>query len=427
MLDDTIHAVASPPGRAERGVIRVSGPAACAAVAALLAEPLPRARAAGVHTLRILGASLPVLVLVMPGPRSFTGEDVVELHLPGAPLLLAEVGAALAPAARPALPGEFTRRAYQHGRLSLLEAEGVLAAIQASTEAERRAAAAYQHGGLAEAVTALRMAIQDLRAVLESGLDFTAEETGAVDPGDWLPGLRAVRQRLAGLRAGLPAARPGGEVLLVGYANAGKSSLCNALGGGPAHLVSPVPGTTRDVLGVAVAEGVVLLDGPGEIEGAGGVEAEALALRDRLAGRAQGAILVVDGVRPRVPPTALPVLAVVVTKRDLLREPPEVPGLPAVPRFDVCAPRGDGLEPLRAFLAACGGGAPETVFTRVRDHLDGADAALARAEAAGSAGLGDEVAAAELALALEALDQVHGRSSPEGVLDRVFARFCLGK
>src|SRR5688572_22177381 len=139
MLGDTIAAVASPPGSAPRGVIRVSGPAALAAVAALAGVPLPRARAARAVAVPVRGVAVAALVLTMPAPGSYTGEDVVELHLPGSPILLDDVLAALhARGVRAATPGEFTRRAFEHGRLRLEQAEAVADLIAADGDASRR-------------------------------------------------------------------------------------------------------------------------------------------------------------------------------------------------------------------------------------------------------------------------------------------------
>lgn len=446
MLDDTIVAIASPPGRSARGVIRVSGPRAFAAVEALVETPLPRARGVHAGRVRVRGGDVAALLLTMPAPRSFTGEDVVELHLPGSPLLLDRVLAALCEAgARLATPGEFTRRAHEHGKLGLEQAEAVAALIHAQGEAARRAALHALSGGLAAAVAQVRAAVQDAAALIEAGLDFSDGETGEVDPAAWLPALSRARAQLAELIAQMPVVEAGGEVLLRGVANAGKSSLCNALLGRDELLVDARAGTTRDVLVVRLTDGATLLDAPGDLAASDGVDRDALALRDRLAARAAGVLLVVDAGAPQLPDVGgLTVFGSVLTKLDSCADAPaetaslaEVAtwlaarGLPALPPpwFLTSARTGRGLPALREFLArrASGHAAQGAAFSRWRGAFTAADVAVARAIDAGHAGRSDELVAADLAEALAALDAVSGRSTPEDLLDRIFAAFCLGK
>ncbi|HLU37930.1 MAG TPA: GTPase, partial [Planctomycetota bacterium] len=384
MLDDTIAAIASPPGPAARGVIRVSGPAAIPAGEAVLQAALPRVRAAVAADLPLRGARLPALALVMPAPGSYTGEDVVELHLPGGPALLqAVLDALFAAGARAATPGEFTRRAFERGRLSLAQAEAVADLIAAAGEQERRTALHALSGGLGSDVARVRGHVQDALALLESGLDFTEGETGAVDPEAWLAAIERAEQAVARARAALPEVAVGGELILLGAANAGKSSLCNALAGCDAVLVDPTAGTTRDVVAVRLAEGTTLLDAPGDLDVPAPLDAAALALRDRIAARAAAALLVIDATAPRVPevPAGTPVLATVFTKVDLLdarAEPERAAALAACagsgaprPHLFVSSVRGDGLDALRAFLT--GRGASSAVsLRRWHDGLDGA-------------------------------------------------------
>ena len=433
MLGDTICAVASPPGAAVRGVIRVSGPDALGAVGALLATTLPLERAAHETAVDVLGHAVECLVLVMPGPRSYTGEDVVELHLPGSPLLLEGVLARLRGRLRDATPGEFTRRAYENGRLDLAAAEAVHDLICAADDEQRRRALALVDGSLTRGVEQVRGLLQDARALLEAGLDFTDGETGEVAAADWLPGLAAARTQLAELAAELPAGAAAGELVLLGATNAGKSSLANALAPGAQLLVSAQAGTTRDVLAVEVAPGVTLLDGPGDLPGASGVDQAALALRDRVMSRGTASILVVDLTAPQVPARALPVAAVVLTKLDLAPQmaPARAKELPAdlagAPVFAVSSATGVGLAALREFLGQRSAGGPVAAGRRAADLLDRARWAIERAEAGAAAGAPEEVLAVELGDALAALDALHGKSSPEAVLDRIFAGFCLGK
>lgn len=431
VLGDTIVALASPPGPSERAVLRISGPAAVACVAAVFAPAPDRARGLVDGTVRVLDGTVAAFALVMPGPGSYTGEDVVELHVPGGPLLVRILQDALlresaALGLRPARPGEFTRRAFENGRLDLAEAEGVLALIHSGDEAERRRALALLEGGLSRAVAALRERLQDAAAALEAGLDFTEGETGAVGESEWLPVLAAQRDELDRLLAELPAARVGGEVLLLGAANAGKSSLCNALSGRDAVLVDAVPGTTRDVLRVEVGDGVALWDSPGDLAEPGEWDRAAIALRDRLGGEAAAALVVVDPRAVWLPQTHLPVLAVVGTRADLGCRLTESP-LPGVPVFAVSAVTGEGVEEVRGFLAARARGGASDVGGPQRTALGACRAALQRAMGAAADGAGAEVVAAEVQAALVELEAIEGRHSAEDLLDRIFARFCLGK
>ncbi len=432
MLGDTIQAVASPPGASARGVIRVSGPSARRAAETVVVDAIPERRCAVDVRVRVGAHTVDALLLFMPGPRSFTGEDVVELHLPGAPLLLETVAASL-PAVRRATPGEFTRRAFENGRLDLSQAEAVLDLIHASSVDEARSAMHAVQGGLAEAVDRCRASLQDVLAMLEAGLDFTAEETGAVDLDECLPGVVSARESIARLCAGLPPARPGGELLLVGVTNAGKSSLCNALAGTERVLVADRAGTTRDVIAVDIGDGVVVCDGPGDLDDAGAADVDraALTLRAARASAAGAALLVVDPTAhgARLPESlGLPVAAVVLTHADLEPQPLVPPGVPdRVPVFTVSNVTGRGIDALRTWLLRAGRGGPATGRTHAREHLEAAAASLDGALAAAAMHRSAELLAFDLADALQQLDGVHGRSTPEAVLDRIFGRFCLGK
>ena len=429
VIGDTIFAVASPPGAAERGVLRISGPRALQLAGEVVESELPPRRSVLETAVHILGHRVPCLVLVMPGPGSYTGEDVVELHLPGSPLLLEKLGERLRPAGRDALPGEFTRRAYENGRLGLTEAEAVLDLIHAATQDDRAKALDMLEGGLSESVDGVRSLVQDALALLESGLDFTEGETGTVAAESWLRLLRTALQMVQSMETALPQARTGGEVLLVGAGNAGKSSLCNALAGEQAVLTAEGSGTTRDVLRVPLTDEITLLDAPGDVEDPSVTEARALDLRDRVAHGCDAALLVVDLTAPLVVHPRLPVLATVLTKVDLV---PELPAtlersLPAAPRFLVCNHTGQGLEQLRRFLLQRVGGGPSGRGNRVRDILARSRLRLADAVTATESGEPVEIVAVELGEVLGLLDEVHGRSTPEDLLDRIFSRFCLGK
>lgn len=380
---------------------------------------------------------VPALALVMPGPRSYTGEDVVELHVPGSPLLVGELAAVLARRGNPlgvvaAAPGEFTRRAFAHGRIDLAQVEGVLMLIHGEAEHARRLGMQWLQGGLSQAVAAVRRELQDASALVAAGLDFTEGETGEVPAPLWHdPVVRAIAA-LDRILAELPAALPGGEILLLGAANAGKSSLCNALAGRDAVLVDAVAGTTRDLVRVELDRGLALWDSPGDlVEPQIGVpqasDREALALRDRLGQRAACALLVVDPRTPHVPSTTLPWLGVVFTKSEVAGAQHRVVVLPqalaTLPRFVVSAHTGDGIAALRDFLVARGAAGAGQGCAPLRERLELAKVAAERALVAPL----PELAGEDLAMALQELGAMDGSHSPEDLLDRIFSRFCLGK
>lgn len=443
MLGDTIFALASASGPSERAVVRISGPAALAAAAFVFAPRLPLQRATVDGQLQFAGLQFPAYALVMVAPRSFTGEHTVELHVPGSPMLVTMLEAELlrvgtTHGVRKALPGEFTARAVQNGRLDGVEVEALLMLLHASDRRQATAAVQWLRGGYAETVHRVRASLQDTLALLEVGLDFDDADTGAVPASLWLPGLCELDQRLAALVAGVPAVAPGGQLLLLGRANAGKSSLANALAGRDAALVDAVPGTTRDLLRVEVEPGVVLWDAPGDLDESSAVDAAALALRDRLAGAAAAALLVLDASDPRPPLRAmrceLPWAGVVWTKCDLSpprpQLPPEVAAVvgTAAPVFATSATDASSLAALRPWLRDVARAGPVDAGGPLREALGLARDAVARAVAIGNAGsVGPEVVAVELQAALRALDGIVGDHSPEALLDRIYGRFCLGK
>jgi tRNA modification GTPase len=439
MLGDTIVALASAAGAAERAVLRISGPRARDVAASVFEPALPAVRAQCAGCVRVRSGSVDAMALVMIGPSSFTGEDTVELHVPGSPLLVQLLQDTMlhdgaTRGVRQALPGEFTARACQNGRLDLLQAEGVLLLLHAADQQAAAAAVQWLEGGLSAAVRDVRGALQDVLATLEAGLDFTEGETGEVLAWGWRVPLAQVAVRLGELLRALPAAAPGGEVLLLGRANAGKSSLANAMANRTQALVDPTPGTTRDLLRIEIAPGVVLWDAPGDLEHPADLDQQALALRERLSGRAVSALCVLDASDPVAPAlalqTSLPWLAVVWTKCDLAPPPPLPAAVaarlsPGLPVFATSAAARTGLEPLRALLERCARGSVVDAGGPVRAALQAARAAVLRV--ATLADRDTELAAVELQQALRALDGFVGSHTPEHLLDRIYGRFCLGK
>ena len=387
------------------------------------------------------------LALAMDGPRSATGEDVVELHVHGSPLVARETLRALLHAgARAAGPGEFTRRAFLNGKLDLSAAEAVADMVDAESKAAARAAQANLAGGLRAAV---EMARAELAAVLE-------ELAGAIDYPDEVPepARAAVEGTVAAVDGGLAelvrdwergrVVREGLSLAIVGPPNAGKSSLLNALLGEERAIVAPLAGTTRDVIEETLAiDGVLLrvLDTAGLRAGAGPVERLGIARARAALEAAARALVVVDGARP-LDADARAVLAatrdrprvVHFNKRDLgtagydAREPAERDALVGSV-YDPAT-----LAALRAAIAAAGWQSealdlarPHLASARQADAVARARAALAQARTTLATGDPLDLLAPDLLAAVAALGEVTGAAATEAVLAGVFARFCIGK
>lgn len=458
MRTGTIAALASPPGAALRGVIRLSG-SACAAIvagAARLDRPLgPR----GVYRGRLEDGrgEQPVLVLWMPAPHSYTREDVAELHLPGSPWLLdAALRRVLELGAEPAQPGEFTRRAFESGRIDLLQAEGVLELVAAGDQAERRAGLALLAGGLGLRVGELREHLAQLRALCEASLDFDAGDTSGVPAAELLElGARA-RRELDSALAYEERREPLGDlprVVLAGAPNAGKSTLFNRLCPGARALVSDFAGTTRDYL-VGLwplgQRGVQLVDTAGLDQSlARATEPDRLA-QARASEQLAAADLLLWLVDASADPAARdlerdlaslpagPQRCLVWTKSDLGPPgtlPPDAAGAPIVAR--ISAETGAGLDELASICGralglgmAVGPCEPSTgraLGLRHRRALELARDALDESLEGIRTSAPLDLAADALRRATDALDGIQGRTTPEDVLDRIFARFCLGK
>jgi tRNA modification GTPase len=440
MIGDTIVAMATPSGPGARAVIRISGPQAQKVAGRVFTPPLPVERLQVEGEVCVGEVSLPAMALTMVAPRSFTGEDVVELHVPGSPVLVRLLQEELlrdgeAVGVREALPGEFTARACENGRLDLAQAEGLLMLLHAQDQQQALRAVQWLRGGLAESVQSVRKDLQDILALLEVGFDFDDDDTGAVAPELWREPLDPLAARIEQLLASLPTAAPGGEVLLVGRANAGKSSLVNALSGRESLLVADHAGTTRDLLRVEVQPGVHVWDAPGDLEDPTQADAAALALRERLSGRAAGLLVVLDATDPEVPALSMsspmPWFGVVFTKCDLVDRVPalceaaraRLPGPDRV--FLTSSVTKDGVAELRDALRLTAGSSTVDAGGPLRSAMQAALDSVRRAVDAAS--MAPELAAAELQAALRAIQGIAGDHSPEQLLDRIYGRFCLGK
>ena len=421
-MNATIFALATAPGRAAVAVIRLSGPGVEAALQALAVGP-PPPRRASLRTLRAAdGASLDdALVLWMPSPRSFTGEDCAELHVHGGTAVVTAVShRLLALGLQPAEPGEFTRRAFENGRIDLVQAEAVTDLVDAETEAQRLQALAQLGGAASAQHGEWRDALLSILAELEAAVDFPDEDLPDDLAARTRPRMQSLAQALAaagGDRRG-ENVREGFRVALVGEPNAGKSSLFNALLNRDAAIVTAVPGTTRDVIEAPLVLGgrkVVLADLAGLRDTDDPVEQEGVRRARAWASSADLRLSLsepfdtAEGATIRIQP-----------KADLEQ---------AHDRLNVSSATGEGVNALmalieeRAIAATTGDTAPAATRERHRLALLRAAAALQEA----SAQAAPELAAEGVRLATREMERISGRIDAEAVLDRVFSSFCIGK
>jgi tRNA modification GTPase len=436
---DTIFAVASGAGHAAIAVMRVSGPG-CRRVLAALCGRVPPARR---MSLRRLGEIDQAMVVWLPGPGSYTGEDSAELYLHGGRAVLTGVADALVElGARPAEPGEFTRRAFLNGRMDLTEAEAVHDLIAAETEAQRRQALRQLDGALGELYRGWSDRLLVLLAEQEALIDFPDEDL----PPEVEARVQAELSTLVGeVAAHLDDDRRGERLreglvfAITGAPNVGKSSLINALAGRDVAIVSATPGTTRDALETRVVLGgvpVTLVDTAGLRDAVDEIEAEGVR-RARARAEAADVVIVVE---------AIPGATSWLPRKDVdaVAEPRHDDGgsrcIHIVNKIDLggCVPSnaigvsaltGDGLDTLRDQLAEAAhsltqsSGPPPLTQARHRAALQEAAARLAGARTADL----PELRAEDLRLALRALGRITGAVGVEDILDTLFARFCIGK
>jgi tRNA modification GTPase len=448
----TIAAIATPAGRGGVGIVRVSG-SDLAAFAAALAGKTPAPRRAMRADFHAADGS-PIdsgLMLYFPAPASFTGEDVLELHGHGGPVVMGLLLArCLELGARLAEPGEFSRRAFLNGKLDLAQAEAVADLIDASTAAAARSATRSLTGEFSRAVHALVEELTELRMLVEATLDFPEEEIDFLRHADAFGRLVRLDARLREVRAGAKRGRllqAGLSVVLIGQPNVGKSSLLNLLSGDELAIVTPTPGTTRDALKSSIQiHGIPLhiIDTAGLRETGDEIEKIGIARTWKAISEADLALFLVDtragltlqdrAILEKLP-EGLP-RVVVRNKIDLAHGMPEkhpqgIGGVEGVV-VSLSAKTGLGVELLEtALLEIAGWQDAEDTFVARERHLraidDGASyLALARSELEAPAPA-LELFAENLRLAQNALSQITGEITPDDLLGEIFSRFCIGK
>ncbi len=434
-MSDTIFAPATAAGRAAVAVVRLSGPKTAQAVRSL-AGRLPAARRASLRRLSAAGG-VPIdeaLVLWMPAPGSYTGEDSAEFHIHGGPAVVAALVEALSELGlRLAEAGEFTRRAFEHGKLDLAQAEGVADLVDAETEGQRRQALAQLGGRLSAVQARWRDGLIRASAMLEAAVDFPDEEVPADVVARARPILEILADELEAAAADVARGeqvREGFRIALLGAPNAGKSTLLNALARREAAIVSATPGTTRDIIEVPMVLGgykVIVADTAGLRKTDDEIEAEGVRRAEAWAETAGLRVWLVDGYgepEPEPPASLRRGDIVLLTKRDLGEG---LEGLPGEP-FTARSPNDVAwLErSLTQTVVEALGGSEFPAATRLR-HRDLLTEAATRLRQALAEQEAVELAAEDVRLAARALDRITGRIDPEEVLGRIFSTFCIGK
>ncbi|MCZ6729910.1 MAG: tRNA uridine-5-carboxymethylaminomethyl(34) synthesis GTPase MnmE [SAR324 cluster bacterium] len=455
--EDTIAAIATPVGMGGVGIVRLSGSGAVAIVDPVF-FPDGGGSLAEAESHRLLHGWIykdeapldEVLVVAMRAPRSYTTEDVVEIHCHGAPLVLSSVlDLVVAGGARLAEPGEFTMRAFFNGRIDLTQAEAVGDIVRARSEAGLRVSVNQLRGKLYEAITGLKGDLQRVAALLAAGIDFPEEDivfAHREEIANWLGGVQARLSELVAEADRGRIMRDGLGVAIVGRPNVGKSSLLNALLGEARAIVTEIPGTTRDTVEEGAVVGGVLLrltDTAGIRHSDERVEQEGITRSRHAQQEADLVLLVLDGSEPlsgddeTLLTTAGPERTlVVVNKRDLM--PAALPGwaerLAGFSHVVLSALTREGMDGLEQSIRSWAFDeqrpiAEHGMITNLRQKHAAQNAldAVQAATAALDIGTGDELLAIDLQRALAALGDIVGETTADDLLERIFAEFCIGK
>jgi tRNA modification GTPase len=443
--DDTIAAIATPPGRGGIGVVRISGPGASAVATAVLShrgELEPR-RATFTRARTAADTSDEVVAIFFPSPRSYTGQDVIEISAHGSPVVLHGILAgALAAGARLAEPGEFTLRAFLNGKRDLIQSEAVADLVDAVTPLQARVAFDQLEGTLTSRIQRLDEELFDLIARLEASIDFPEEGYHFVHPDEASADIDrvavAVETLLADARRGR-IVREGAQVVIAGRPNVGKSSLFNALVGSDRAIVTAVPGTTRDLVTERVdihGLAITLVDTAGVRDALDIAEREGVARSDRAREVADLVLLVMDASEPMgdgdlmlLDRTRDARRVVVFNKADLAANHESV----SPNALLVSAARLQGIDEVKAAIARELTGSeslretPLLSNTRHIELLTAAGRDIRQAQRAVAAGTPEEFVLADLQSARQRFDEVVGKRTTDDLLAHIFERFCIGK
>ena len=451
---DTIAAVATPPGEGGVAIVRLSGPDA-----RHIGREILVFKDVGWESHRLYYGKVrdpargslvdEVMFAFLQGPRSYSGEDTVEIHCHGGPFVVRQVlGLTLARGARHAEPGEFTKRAFLNGRLDLAQAEAVLDLIQSRTDKAVGVALGQMEGGLSQEVQALREQLVDTLVQVEAAIDFPEEEIELLQREELARNVVGIVERISLLINSYEwgrLIREGVRVCIVGRPNVGKSSLMNALLGVDRAIVTATPGTTRDFIEETVSLNglpVVLWDTAGIRDRSEGVEQIGIDVTLKRLAESQGCMLVLDGSSP-LTDEDMDVMArvherrglVVINKGDLQQriDRSAVSGcLPDLRQVEVSALKNQGLDALKAALRDCfldSAQEPEIVVTNVRHKaaLDRARTSLVEVHRAIDQGMPPDIVAVDLQEARDSLAEIIGTVTNDDILDRIFSQFCIGK
>ena len=455
--EDTIAAIATAPGEGGVAIVRVSGPEAEAIAAdvflrsghgngRLKSHTLYHGRVRDPKSQRVVDEAL---LTIMRKPRSYTGEDVVEIHCHGGAFLVRQIlGLILRQGARQAEPGEFTKRAFLNGRLDLTQAEAVLDLIRARTDRSAGLAVDQITGVLSQWVVELREELLDILVQVEAAIDFPEEEIELLQRPDLIGKIHALGKKINIISATYDWGklfREGARVCICGRPNVGKSSLLNALLGEDRVIVTPVPGTTRDVIEESInLDGLpaVLWDTAGIRESDDQVERMGVELSRQHMSKADAVLLVLDGSQPLAAEDQLLLtnvdarkVLIVVNKADL----PRRLETDFLARFaeplrvqSISAKSGEGITELkqlvRDLLIESETPAPVVITNlRHRSALQRSESSLTRAAVSLGEGYAPEFVAMDLNEARTALEEITGIIQNDDILERIFANFCIGK